>query len=362
MNVSSEKVRGQIRSLLEAWGMEADIAGITADVMVETDLAGVDSHGISMLMDYEDFKNRGKLNVKARPAVVREGPVTALVDAQAGLGHPAAVKAMEVAIGKAKQMGVAVATVFNSHHFGGAGYYADMAAKAGLVGMVTSATRAIAVVPTRAAVPVLGTNPIAFSAPTKRNAPFHLDMATSTVANNKLKVYELNGKKLPAGWVLDEQGQPVTDPALARKIIYEKDKRGGGQTPLGGTEESSSYKGYGLAMMGHILGGCLSGASFSPIRVKTQKSTEPDNLGHFLLAIDPKAFRPEGAFEDDLDAAIDVLHSTPPVDPARPVLVAGDPERASREKRLRDGIPLPQTLLDKIRAICERSQVPYVLS
>src|SRR3954471_15106172 len=326
MYVASEKVRAQIETLLEAWGMNAERARVTADVMVETDLAGVDSHGVSMLMDYEKFKTAGKLNVKARPKVVKDGPVIGMVDAGAGLGHPAAVMGMDLAIKKAKAMGAGVVTVFNSHHFGAAGYYARRASSAGLVGMVTSATRAIAMVPTRASVPVLGTNPIAFAAPTKRNAPFLLDMATTTVANNKIKVYELNGKKLPPGWVLDENGKPVTDPAAAMKIVYDSGRKGGGQSPLGGTEEMSSYKGYGLALMGHILGGALCGASFSPIRVKTQKPGDPDQLGHFFLAIDPKAFRPEGAFEDDLDAVIDVLHATAPIDPAKPVLVPGDPE------------------------------------
>jgi LDH2 family malate/lactate/ureidoglycolate dehydrogenase len=152
----------------------------------------------------------------------------------------------------------------------------------------------------------------------------------------------------------------VTDPKAALDIIYEK-KGGGGQTPLGGTAEMSSHKGYGLALMVHILGGTLSGASFSPIRVRTQKDSDPDRLGHFFLAIDPKAFRPEGEFEDDLDAVIDVMHATPAIDPAQPVLVAGDPEAAAREQRLRDGIPMPETLLAKIGAICERSGVPFVL-
>jgi len=360
MKVAAEKVREQISSLLTAWGMDADIVRTTVEVMLETDLAGVDSHGVQMLVDYEAFKARGKLNVKARPKVVKETPVTGMVDAGAGLGHPAAVMGMALAIDKARAMGVGVVTVFNSHHFGAAGYYAAMASRAGFVGMVTSCTRAIAVVPTRAAVPVLGTNPIAFAAPTKRNAPFLLDMATSSVANNKIKVYELNGKTLPPGWVLDGKGEAVRDPKAALKIIYDKEG-GGGQTPLGGTAEMSSHKGYGLAMMGHILGGTLSGGSFSPIRNKTQKSSDPDRLGHFFLAIDPKAFRPEGAFEDDLDAAIDVLHATPPVDPALPVLVPGDPERASRAARLKDGIPIPEALLSKIKAVCERSGVPFLL-
>jgi LDH2 family malate/lactate/ureidoglycolate dehydrogenase len=360
MNVPVERVREQIVTLLTAWGMDPQLVRVAAEVMVETDLAGVDSHGVSMLMDYENSKSKGKLNLQAVPRVVRESATTALVDADAGLGHPAAVMAMGIAIKKARAMGVAVVSVFNSHHFGAAGYYAAMASKEGLVGMVTSATRSIAVVPTRAAVPVLGTNPIAFAAPARRNAPFLLDMATATVANNKIKVYELNGKPLPRGWVSNAQGEPVTDPKTALSIIYEK--QGGGQTPLGGTAELSSHKGYGLALMVHILGGTLSGASFSPIRVKTQGPGDPDRLGHFFLAIDPKAFRPEGAFEDDLDAVIDVLHATPPVDVALPVLVPGDPENAARARRLREGIPIPKGLAEKIRQICQRAGVPFLLA
>ena len=354
------RVREQIASVLGSWGMDAEAVRTTAEVMVETDLAGVDSHGVSMLMDYESSKSRGKLNLKAKPRVVRDGLVTALIDADAGLGHPAAVMGMKLAIEKARAMGVGLVSVFNSHHFGAAGYYAALASRAGLVGMVASATRSIAVVPTRASVPVLGTNPIAFAAPARRNRPFLLDMATSSVANNKIKVYELNGKRLPPGWVLDGKGEPVTDPAAALDVVYSR-KKGGGQTPLGGTAEMSSHKGYGLALMVHILGGTLSGASFSPIRVKTQKPSDPDRLGHFFLAIDPKVFRPEGAFEDDLDALIDVLHATPAVDPAQPVLVPGDPEAESRNRRLREGIPLPLSLLEKLRAVCERSGVAFIL-
>ena len=183
-------------------------------------------------------------------------------------------------------------------------------------------------------------------------------MATTTVAANKVKVYDLNGKELPPGWVLDAHGAPVRD-AARRSTIRERDE--GGLTPLGGTAEMGSHKGYGLGVMAHVLGGVLSGASFSPIRVRTQRPEDPDNLGHFFLALDPRAFRDEGDFEDDLDDAIDVLHATPPADPALPVLVAGDPEAAARERRLRDGIPLPPTLLVKIRAVCEGCGAPFLL-
>jgi LDH2 family malate/lactate/ureidoglycolate dehydrogenase len=357
--VPAETVRAQILAIFDAWGMERALARTAAEVMIETDLAGVDSHGVSMLMDYDDYRRRGKLNLKAKPKVMRETPVTALVDADAGLGHPAAVMGMKLAVEKAKKMHVGVVTVVNSHHFGAAGYYAAMASKAGLVGMVTSATRTVAVVPTRAKVPVLGTNPIAFAAPAKRNAPFLLDMATSSAANNKIKVYGLNGRQIPAGWVLDDAGNPIRDPDAAMDVLYKTKK--GGLTPLGGTPDMSSHKGYGLALMVHILGGTLSGASFSPIRVRTQKDHEPDRLGHFFLAIDPKAFRCDGAFEEDLDAVIDVLHGTPPIDSAKPVLVPGDPEAKARAERVRDGIPVPDALFRKIREVCERSGVACIL-
>ena len=362
--VPAERVRAQITTVLTAWGMEAGLVRTTAEVMVETDLAGVDSHGVSMLMDYDRSRSLGKLNLLARPRVVREGPATALIDAAAGLGHPAAVMGMERAIGKARAIGVGVATVRNSHHFGAAGHYAAMAAREGLVGLVTSATRTIGVVPTRGAVPVLGTNPIAFAAPARRNRPFRLDMATSTTASNKVKVYDLNGRALPPGWVLDGAGRPVTDASLALGVIYRRGpgaEMNGGLTPLGGTPEMASHKGYGLGVMAHILGGALSGASFSPLRVRAQRPEDPDDLGHFFLALDPGAFREDGGFEDDLDAVIDTLHATLPADPALPVLVAGDPEAEARERRLREGIPIPASLAEQIRAVCARCGAPFLL-
>ena len=359
MNVPAERVREQITSILGAWGMAEDLVRTTAEVMVETDLSGVDSHGVSMLMDYETSRQKGKLNLHAQPKIVRETPVTALVDADAGLGHPAAVMGMGLAIKKAQAMGVGVVSVFNSHHFGAAGYYAALASRQGLIGLVTSSTRTLTTVPTRAAVPVLGTNPIAFSAPARRHQPFLLDIATSTVAANKVRVFALNGKPLPSGWVVDERGGSVTDSARANDYVF--GQKSGGLTPLGGTAETSSHKGYGLAMMVQILSSTLAGASFSPLRNRTQKPGDPDNAGHFFFALDPKAFRPDGAFEEDLDAAIDVLRGTPPADPALPVLIPGDPETVSREKRSREGIPVTPALAGKIREICARCGVPFLL-
>ena len=154
--------------------------------------------------------------------------------------------------------------------------------------------------------------------------------------------------------------RPVTDAEEAFKYVFERPE--GGITPLGGPREAGGHKGYGLAVMVHILGGILAGASFSPIRNRTQKPSDPHNIGHFFLAIDPAAFRPAGAFEDDLDQVIDVLHGAKRADPAQPVLVAGDPEIATKTERLRDGVPIPDDLITQLRAVANTAGVPFVLS
>ncbi|PYM80670.1 MAG: malate dehydrogenase, partial [Candidatus Rokuibacteriota bacterium] len=246
-----------------------------------------------------------------------------------------------------------------SHHFGAAGCYSRIAADRGVIGMVTSATRGVTMVPTFGAEPVMGTNPLAFAAPAKRNAPFELDMATTTVAAGKVRVYKLNHKPLPAGWVVDGDGKTVTDSAKGFQHVTDRD---GGITPLGGSREAGSHKGYGLAVMVHVLAGTLAGASFSPIRNQTQKTSDPHNIGHFFMAIDPRAFRAEGEFEQDLDQVIDVLHNAKRVDANQPVLVAGDPERANKKERLEQGVPIPDDLMEQLRAVAKNASVPFVLA
>ena len=359
MLVPAATIHRQISVVLAAWGMPPDVVRTAADVMTDTDLAGIDSHGISMLMLYEEALGLEQLNPTPTPRIVRESPVTALVDGDGGLGHVAAVYGMDVAIAKASAAGVGIVCVRNSTHFGAAGYYAAMASKHRLLGLVTCTTRGNPVLPTRSAVPVLGTNPIAFAAPSRRNTPFLLDMSTSTVAQNKVKVYEFDRRPLPAGWVLDEAGNPVTDSVRAMELVTVTYT--GGITALGGTAEMSSHKGYGLSVMVQILSATLAGASFTPIRKRTQGRGDPDDIGHFLMALDPRAFREDGAFENDLDDVIDVLHAARPTDANEPVLVAGEPEEMSRDERLRTGIPIPDALAQKIGAICERCGAPYLL-
>ncbi len=359
MRVLPQQIREQIGSVLRAWGMSEAHAGITAEMMLETDLRGVDSHGISMLPAYDREFRSGRLNMRPQFKTVREGPAMALIDADASLGHPVSVHAMNLAVDKCRTTGVAVVSVCNSHHFGAAGCYSRIAAERGVIGLVTTASRGVTMVPTFAAEPILGTNPLAFAAPAKRNPPFQLDMATTTVAAGKVRVHKLNHRPLPPGWVVDGNGRPVTDPAQAYSYVSERPE--GGLTPLGGTRDLGGHKGYGLAVMVHILGAVLSGGSFSPIRNRTQGPSDPHNIGHFFLAIDPRAFRADGAFEEDLDQVIDVLHNARRADPAQPVLVAGDPEMAARSERLAQGVPIPDDLLEQLRGVAKGAGVPFVL-
>src|SRR5918996_3854061 len=221
MRVPTPKIREQLVSVLRAWGMSDAHADTTAEMMVETDLRGVDSHGISMLPTYDREFRAGRLNMRPSFKTVREGPSMALIDADASLGHPVSVHAMNLAVDKCLESAVAVVSVVNSHHFGAAGCYARIAADRGVIGMVTSSTRGVSLVPTFAAEPVMGTNPLAFAAPARRNPPFQLDMATTTVAAGQVKVYKLNHKPLPPGWVVDADGKTVTNETDAFGYVFD---------------------------------------------------------------------------------------------------------------------------------------------
>lgn len=353
--VSGDGVRMQILAILRAWGLPEESAAVVAEVMTDTDLAGVDSHGIAMLPAYERLLQAGELNVSAVPQIVHDGTSYATLDAQAGLGHIAAVRAVDLAASKARQTGVGVVAVRNSHHYGAVGHYVARAAERGLVCLASTTTRLVSVLPARGKVPRLGTNPIAFGAPTGTGWPLVLDMSTSTVASNKVRAYALRKQPLPPGWVLDAAGNPMVDPHQARAQVTSE--QAGGLTPLGGTEDLRNHKGYGLAIMVQVLSATLCGAAFAPLR----RSGATDDIGHFFLVLDPAVFRRDGGFVADIDAMLQLLHATPPFDPDRPVLVPGEPEEMSRRHRREHGIPLPADLVAEIRAICARHGVAFLL-
>jgi len=352
MPASYETHRRQLELILLAWGMPQATAASTAEIMSWADLHGVDTHGISMIPSYDERRRLGKIDMKAAPTVVRQTPVSALVDGGGGLGHANARRGMEIAIEKAKTSGIGIAAVRNSAHFGACGFYALMAVEAGLIGMVTTSASGIQVAPTQGAQARYGTDPIAFAAPGEPGAPFLLDMATTTVAAGKIRNKANENLPTPVGWLVKSDGSPSTDPREVSK--------GGYMTPLGGTPEGSSHKGYGLAAMVNILSAALSGATLPTDPMHTKKPGTMD-IGHFLLALDPGLFRDAADFKADVATFCQALRATKPADPARPVLVAGDPERRTAAQRRQTGIPVGPNLLAKVRDIAEASGAQWIM-
>lgn len=353
--IAVHTIKAQIASVLTAWGMPADHVATTADLMVEADIRGIDSHGIGMLPQYHDRRKDGRIIVPGEIRVLKDLPAMTFIDAGHALGHVPAKMAMQSAIAKCKDMGVAVGVVKDSNHFGAAGVYSTMALDEGLIGICMTGTSQRSIVPPRAREPMYSTNPIAMAAPAKRNPDFSLDMATSTVAVGKLNIYRRAGKEMPVGWALKEDGTPETN---AEAAFYSTPKR---MTPLGGTQDGGSHKGYGLAIMVDILCSVLSGSFFGGHDLKTGKPGDFINVGSFFLAIDPVFFRGEpGAFEADMDALIDQMHGITPMDPAQPVLVPGEPEEAARAVRMAEGVPMTDTLFGEVKRVAEESGVPFL--
>jgi LDH2 family malate/lactate/ureidoglycolate dehydrogenase len=347
-------VRQQIAETLAAWGMKPEHVEIAADRLIEADLRGVDTHGISMLTSYDDWRKKKWITVGTEVTVVRETPTTALIDGGGGLGFVPATIGMQKAIEKAKTMGVSCVTVRNSSHFGASGVYALMAAREGLIGFSTTNGFSNSVSPTFSAEGKLSTNPFAFAAPTKRNNLFCLDFATSTVARGKIRNAAVEKRPVPAGWINDDQGRPTTDSSWYFK--------GALLTPLGGTRELGSHKGYGLATMVEILSAALSGAELVTDKAVHKGKTGSMHIGHWFMVIDPKALMPPGAFEATTDQLIDDLHAATPVDPDNPVMVAGEPEEKTIALRVEKGIPIPPGLLGRVQEIAKGCNAPFLLT
>lgn len=345
--VTVEQLDGQVRAILRAWGMPDADADVTVTHMRYADVHGIDSHGCSMLMHYHRGIAQGWMTATPTIELVQETETTALIDGGQGFGHVVSDRAMRLAIEKARASGLAAVSVRNSGHFGAAGCYAALAAAEGLIGLATTNARVPALVATHGKEAVLGTNPIAFAAPSADAAPFLLDMATSTASVGKIFTAWRKGQPIPQGVALDAAGQPLTDGRTAgdaRRL-----------TPLGSTPELGSHKGYGLAVMVEILSALLSGSA--PLA----GTPAPAGIGHFFLAVDPGRFRDPRAFEQDVARLSGSLRAATPADPKRPVLVAGDPERAIAADRQRAGIPLTRAVIEDIRTVAAAAGAPFLL-
>lgn len=275
-----------------------------ADLLVEADYRGHFSHGMNRLEMYINDLHAGCTDGHATPALLQQSPATAWVDGRNGLGAVIGNYCMDLAIDKARTVGVGVVTAKGSNHYGIAGWYAMRAQQQGLIGMSMTNTSPL-LTPTGSADSALGTNPISFAAPASRGDRFVLDMATTAVALGKVEIQRRKREALPHGWAQDNVGNVTTDAEVAFEACR--------LMPLGGAEETSGYKGYGLAAMVETLCGVLAGANFAThVRQwSLEGSADPPNLGQFFMAIDPKCFAP--SFEDRMSEQNNILRGMKPV-------------------------------------------------
>ncbi|HSL93805.1 MAG TPA: Ldh family oxidoreductase [Bacillota bacterium] len=321
---------------------EADAAVVT-DVLLESDRRGIDSHGVGRLKPfYIDRIRDGIISPVTQIDVVREGPTTAVLDANNGMGHVAGKYAMQMAIDKAHELGLGMVAVRNSNHYGIAGYYTMMAAKQGMVGMTgTNARPSIA--PTFGVENMLGTNPLTFAMPSDEDFPFVFDSATSIAQRGKIEVYNRLGKALPEGWVIGSDGQTRSD---ADGVLRDLLTGNAALAPLGGIgEELGGYKGYGYATVVEILSAALQGGSFLKALSGLQDGKKvPHHLGHFFLAIDIEAFTDLESFKRTTGEILRELRASRKVPGQDRIYTAGEKEHLAWLYRRDRGIPLPEAL------------------
>lgn len=344
--VQEDALRTTVASIFRKLGVPPEDALLGADVLVLADLRGVDSHGVSnMLRSYVEGYKSGQINPRPNWTIIRETPSTASIDSDRGLGTIIAPKGMEIAIQKAKAVGVGMVTIGNGRHLGMASYHAMMALKHDMIGVCMTSCPP-SVVPTFGAEPRLGTNPIAVAVPANTEPPFVFDAATSTVAGNKIGIARRLGVKLEPGWLADAQGNPIMEEIDApdRYTLL----------PLGSTRELGSHKGYGLSCVVDILAGVLTGFGYGAVPGRP-------NFGHYVAAYSIEAFTDVPQFKDMMDEWLRLMQSTRPAPGHDRVLVAGQPEAEVEAVRRVEGIPLHPEVVQWIKDTCNELSVPCLL-
>ncbi|MCW4049930.1 MAG: Ldh family oxidoreductase [Candidatus Bathyarchaeota archaeon] len=316
-------------------GVPEEDAKVCADVLITSDKRGIDSHGVNRLKPvYYDRLKKGIQNPVTDFEIVREGPTTAVVDGHNGMGHLVAKKAMDLCIEKARRYGMGMVAVRESTHYGIAGYYALMAAEAGMIG-ITGTNARPSVAPTFGAENMYGTNPLTVGLPTDEKFPFIYDAATSITQRGKIEVAARKGEKIPEGLLIDNQGEYLTDPkeALARLIEGKA-----ALLPIGGKgEETGGYKGYGFATIVEILSAALQGGAFL-------KAITGVNLGHFFIAVDIEAFTELESFKKTAGDILRELRASRKMPGQDRIYTAGEKEYLVWLERKNKGVPLGKSL------------------
>ncbi len=321
----AERLKWFSRAVFERLGVRPGDAAVAAEILVASDLRGIESHGMPRLRAYLDRIAAGAINLEATPTIDRETAVTAAVDGHNGIGLSVAHWAMDLCVRKAQASGLAFVTVRRSNHFGIAGYYATMALERGLIGLAAT-NAAPLMVPPHARRPLLGTNPVAMAVPAGKERPFVLDIALTTVAWGKVEIARREEHPIPLGWALDEHGNPTEDPAAALK---------GTLLPVGGP------KGYGMSVVLDIISGVLSGATFG-------KGLGGPGGGHFFQATDVEAFMPLDEFKKLMGDLVDQIKNSQLAPGSSGIFLPGEIEYTLKQQRLREGIPMTAVVVEEI--------------
>jgi LDH2 family malate/lactate/ureidoglycolate dehydrogenase len=337
-----------IMDVFQGLGVPEDDARICADVLIASDVRGIESHGVGRLKYYYDRIRAGIQFTVTEMEIAKESETTALVDGHHGMGHVIAYRSMRLAMDKARQHGLGAVAVRNGTHFGIAGYYPLMAAAEGMMGFtVTNARPSIA--PTFSTEPMLGTNPIAFAAPSDLPFPFCFDGATSISQRGKIEVAARAEKPVPEGWVIDAEGNAATDPD---RILEDLGNATAALLPLGGAGELlAGYKGYDLATLVEILSAALCGGMFLKdlLGVAEDGSRRPYMIGHFFLAIDIEHFIPVEVSRRITGQIMRALQNARKAPGADRIYVAGEKEYEMEEIIRQQGIPVNANLRQELQ-------------
>ncbi|HEV8635176.1 MAG TPA: Ldh family oxidoreductase [Chloroflexota bacterium] len=336
--IAADRLLALTRRIFGAAGTPADLAEVVADHLIGANLAGHDSHGVIRIPSYVGMIKRGALDPAARPRILNDRGALLLVDGNWAFGQVAARYGIDLAIRRAREQGAALVGIVRCNHIGRVGEYPTLAAQQGVAAFVTvGGERGSSVAPFGGRTGALGTNPISFGFPAARHPPFLVDFATSAIAGGKVMVARAKGEPVPPGCLIDAQGEPTQDPNAYFA--------GGALLPFGG------HKGYGLSMMVSLFAGVLTQAA-------AHAGEGRGASGTLMIAIDAGAFGPAERTIADADAAIDRIKAVPPAPGVAEVLAPGEPEARSRERRQREGIPVPETTWAEIGATAQSLGVP----
>lgn len=338
-----DELRRFIKITFKKLDVSEEDAEICADILITSDLRGIESHGIGRLRMYVDRIKSGQIEKKSDFEIIKESPTTAVIDGNHGIGMVIGYHSMSLAIEKAKRYGMGAIAVRNSSHFGIDGFYPLMATKHGMVGMSCTNARP-SVAPTFSTQPKLGTNPIAFGAPTDEDFPFLFDAATSITQRGKIEVLNREEKLAYEGWVIDSEGKPMTDP---QSILDGLTQDQAALLPLGGdTEALGSHKGYGLSTIVEILSSSLQSGAF----LAALSGLNPDGsgarfkVGHFFMAISIESFLPLEDFKKNIGGLLKELRASRKTPGQLRIYTAGEKEYLNEIEVRKSGVPINENL------------------